>query len=203
MEQKENDILGDDDFHVKPARSFWHEIYEWIDSAVITVMCLLVILTFVVRQVRIDGSSMENTLFNNDRVVVSDVFYTPKYGDIVVISSEVYDNVPIIKRVIAVGGEWVDIKDGNVYVGKSRDNMKSKGSEFIDNKYTDPVLSDGFYGEQNYPLLVPDGYVFVLGDNRAVSLDSRTLAVGLIDERQILGKAFYRVFPFDSISKLN
>lgn len=187
---------------VKRARSIWHEIYEWVDSAVITVMCLLLFLTFVIRQVKIDGSSMNDTLLHDERVIVSDVFYTPKYGDIVVISSEVYDNVPIIKRVMAVGGQFIDIKDGKVFVGDSLDQLKAVGSEFVGDIETEAIISDGRYGFYEYPLEIPEGYVFVLGDNRSVSLDSRATDVGIIDERQILGKAVYRVFPFDKIGGL-
>ncbi len=64
------------------------------------------------------------------------------------------------------------------------------------------MIAGGFYGSQEYPLMVPAGKVFVLGDNRPVSLDSRTSAVGLIDERQILGKALYRVYPFNKLGSI-
>ncbi len=73
-------------------------------------MCLLLVFTFIINQVRIDGTSMYDTLEDSDRVLVSDMFYKPKNGDSIVVSSEVYDNVPIIKRIIAVAGQWVDIK---------------------------------------------------------------------------------------------
>lgn len=188
---------------VKQTKTFWTEVYEWIDSAVITVMVILLAFTFLFRQVRIEGNSMWPTLQNGERVIVSDVFYTPEYGDIVVISSEVYDDIPIIKRVIATEGQWVDIHDGKVFVGKSLENMKEVGSEFVGDILTEvSVGSVDAYGVQKYPLQVPENHVFVLGDNRSVSLDSRTAVVGLIDQRQILGKALYRVFPFDNIGSI-
>lgn len=187
---------------LKETRSFWSEVYEWIDCAVITVMVILLVFTFLFRQVKIDGGSMEPTLINGERIVVSDLFYTPEYGDIVVISSEVYDNVPIIKRVIATEGQWVDIFDGTVYVGNSKNDMKAVGSEFVGDIYTDAVVGGGFYGSHEYPLQVPKNHVFVLGDNRNVSLDSRTTSVGLVDERQILGKALYRVYPFNKLGSV-
>lgn len=188
---------------MKKTKSFWNEIFEWIDCIVITVMCLLLVFTFVINQVRIDGTSMYDTLENNDRVLVSDVFYTPKNGDIVVVSSEIYDNVPIIKRVIAVGGQWIDIKDGKVYIGDSKDNLTELDEDYLDDEvYTDTVLAGGYYGYHEYPLMVPMGKVFVLGDNRSVSLDSRTTSVGLVDERQILGKALYRVYPFGKFGSI-
>ena len=195
MEQKDNKKL-------KETRTFWNELYEWVDCAVITIICILLMFTFVFRQVKIDGGSMEPTLHNEERVIVSDMFYTPEYGDNVVISSEVYDNVPIIKRVIATEGQWIDIYDGLVYVGNSKDDMKPVGSEFVGDIYTEAALGGGLYGSLDYPLQVPENHVFVLGDNRSVSLDSRTTVVGLIDERHILGKALYRIYPISEFGSI-
>ena len=187
---------------LKETRTVWKEIYEWIDCAVITVLCLILLFSFAFRQVSIDGSSMNNTLREGERVIVSDVFYKPQYGDIVVISAEVYDNVPIIKRVVATEGQGINITDGKVYVGETKETMKEVASKFTDCEKTDSLMADGNYGVQEYPLQIPENHVFVLGDNRKVSLDSRTTAVGLIDERQILGKALYRVYPFDRIGSI-
>ncbi len=187
---------------LEETRTFWHEVYEWLECAVITVMVILLVFTFLFRQVKIDGGSMNPTLIHNERVIVSDVFYTPKYGDIVVISSEVYDNIPIIKRVIATEGQWVDIFDGVVSVGDTKNSMKPVGKEFVGDIYTESVIGGGAYGSHEYPLQVPENCVFVLGDNRPVSLDSRTEAVGIIDQRHIIGKALYRVYPFDKMGSL-
>ncbi|MBO5911940.1 MAG: signal peptidase I [Clostridia bacterium] len=191
---------------MKETRSFWNEAYEWIDCAVVTVIALLLVFTFLFNQVKIDGGSMNDTLLDQDRVIVSNVFYKPKYGDIIVISSEVYDDIPIIKRVIATENQWVDIQEGKVYVGDSKDDMKRVGDEFLNtynlNKGTAAVMSGGIYGHHQYPLQVPQGCVFVLGDNRDVSLDSRTASVGFVDEDQILGKALYRIYPFDRFGSI-
>ena len=187
---------------IKETKSVWTEAYEWIDSAVITVMILLLVFTFLFRQVKIDGNSMHPTLQDGERVIISDVFYTPQYGDIVVISSEVYDNVPIIKRVIATEGQWVDIYDGDVYVGDDNFNMFKVSDEFVGDAYTEQVVSSGLLGFYEYPIQVPENHVFVLGDNREVSLDSRTEIVGFIDCRQILGKALFRVFPIEKLGSL-
>ncbi len=191
---------------IKETRSFWNEVYEWIDCAVVTIIALLMVFTFLFNQVKIDGGSMNDTLLDQDRVIVSNVFYKPKYGDIIVISSEVYDDTPIIKRVIATEKQWVDIQDGKVYVGDSKDDMRRVGDEFLNtyniNKGTASVLSGGIYGHHQYPLEVPEGCVFVLGDNRDVSLDSRTASVGFVDEDQILGKALYRIYPFDRFGSI-
>ena len=151
----------------------------------------------------IDGDSMNNTLFNGERVVISNVFYKPKYGDIIVISRD-YDNVPgttdrssmpIIKRVIATEGQTVDIdfEEGIVYV----DGVALKES------YTRTPTNLSY--DVKFPVTVKEGYVFVLGDNRNNSLDSRSSQIGeegLIDTRYIMGKALFRVFPFDKFGKI-
>lgn len=187
---------------IKETKSVWAEAYEWIDSAVLTVMVLLLVFTFLFRQVKIDGDSMYPTLQDGERVIISDMFYTPKYGDIVVISSEVYDNVPIIKRVIATEGQWIEITGGSVYVGEDRLKMYKVSDEFVGNTYTEEIIASGLLGSYDYPIKVPKNHVFVLGDNREVSLDSRTEVIGFIDCRQILGKALYRVYPVEKIGSL-
>lgn len=187
---------------LKATKSLWAEIYEWVDCIVITVVCLLLIFTFVFRQVQIDGDSMKGTLLNGERVLVSDVFYTPENGDIVVISSEVYDNVPIIKRVIATEGQWVNIVDGKVFVGDSKETMQLIKEDYIGDNFTAEIIASDYYGHHDYPLQVPHNKVFLMGDNREVSLDSRTQTIGFVDEKQILGKALYRVFPFSKIGSI-
>ena len=187
------------EYVIKETRSLWKEVYDWVDCAVVTIVCVILLFTFVFRQVQIDGSSMSNTLEHGDRVIISDVFYTPKRGDVVVVSSEIYDNVPIIKRVIATEGQWVNITGGKVYVGESTDAMEVLYESYINGMKTEELIAGGFYGAQKYPLQVPEGKVFLLGDNRAVSLDSRTTAIGLVDENHIIGKAIFRVYPFDKI----
>lgn len=187
---------------LKETRTVWTEVFEWIDCAVLTVMALLLVFTFVFRQVKIDGDSMNSTLFHNERVIVSNLFYTPENGDIVVISSEIYDNVPIIKRVIATEGQWIKIAEGKVYVGDSEDDLHELNEPYIGGQHTADIVSNNFYGHYEYPLQVPANKVFLLGDNRGVSLDSRTETIGLVDERQILGKAIYRIYPLDKIGSI-
>ncbi len=183
-----------------PAQSF----LEWLEILVIAIIAVVVIFTLIFRIATIDGDSMNTTLSHGQRIIISSLGYTPKQGDIVVISRNVENsadaqtelNTPIIKRVIAVGGQTVDIdfKTGTVYV----DGVA------LDEPYTSTPTT-GHY-DVEFPKYVPEGYIFVLGDNRAVSLDSRSSQIGedgLIDERYILGQALYRIIPFEKAGRLD
>lgn len=168
------------------SRKTAREIIEWVASVITALVFVTVLFTYVVRVVSVDGDSMEPTLNTGDRVIISSLFYEPKAGDIVVISQPNEKNKPLIKRIIAVGGQTVRIdgETGNVYVdGKIIDEDYISGKTFE-------------LGDMTEEITVPDGHVFVMGDNREVSWDSRYEAVGTIDERYILGKAYLRVWPF-------
>lgn len=139
------------------------------------------------RVVVVVGSSMENTFVGGDRLILlsSSVYRNPQQGDVVVASKESFkDGECVVKRVIATEGQKVDIRGGIVYVN--------------DVALDEPYLSDGVItlpNEGNFPMVIEEGKIFVLGDNRGNSLDSRSLALGLIDERQILGKAIFLLTP--------
>ena len=139
---------------------------------------------------------MLETLQDKDRVILSNLFYTPEKGDIVVISrtnqhlADGESLEPLIKRVIALEGDTVDLRDGKVYVN----------DEKIDEPYLEEyqVTEPRGYSGIAFPAEVPEGCVFVLGDNRAVSKDSRSADVGMVDSHYILGKAVVRVWPLSS-----
>ncbi len=156
------------------------EVFQAIISALVVITILFI---FAFRVVNVDGTSMKPTLQNNDKVVVSTVGYEAKRGDIVVISSTDGLKEPIIKRIIAVGGDTVDINftTGVVTVNGTEED------------YTDELTSQQF--DIAFPITVPEGTVFVLGDNRGNSLDSRSTRVGCVDERLIVGKVLFRFFP--------
>ena len=156
------------------------EVFQAIISALVVITILFI---FVFRVVNVDGTSMKPTLQNNDKVIVSTVGYKPERGDIVVISSTDGLNEPIVKRIVAVGGDTVDINftTGVVTVNGTEED------------YTDELTSQQF--DIAFPITVPEGTVFVLGDNRGNSLDSRSTRIGCVDERLIVGKVLFRFFP--------
>ncbi|OJU10131.1 MAG: signal peptidase I [Clostridiales bacterium 43-6] len=181
-----------------PIQSF---IYEWIDAAVVSLIAVVFLFTFIFSIVGISGTSMLNTLQNNDIVILSRLFYEPKYGDIVVISRNYTndekmiidnENKPIIKRVIATEGQKVDIKNGKAWV----DGVPLDEAAYT---RTDTQITE----DVKFPVTVPKGCIFVMGDNRADSHDSRSTEIGMVDKRFVLGEAIVRVFPFDQFKNLD
>lgn len=166
-------------------------IYEWVHSLVFAVAVVVVILTFFLRLVDVSGPSMLDTLKGGDKVIITNFLYTPKDGDIVVISHGAVYSEPIIKRVIATEGESLDI---NFDTGEVKVN-----GVVIDEPY---IKSKTLAGDNEIPSVVPEGKVFVMGDNRGVSMDSRSRKIGLIDVNDIIGKARCVVFPFTDMKFL-
>jgi signal peptidase I len=165
-----------------PKRS---EVYDWIQCVVVALVFCVLLFSFFVRLVDVIGSSMYPTLENADKMLVSDLFYTPKQGDIIVFQKESFMEEPLVKRIIAVAGQTVDIDfdTGTVYVD----------GQAIDEPYiAEPTNTQlDFYG----PVTVPDGCVFVMGDNRNHSNDSRDDRIGFVDVRSIMGKVYLTVYP--------
>ena len=161
------------------------EIYDWVQCIVVALVVGILIFMHGFRIVNVDGSSMYPTLHDKDRIVTSDLFYSPKPGDVVVVQTDTYGPSPLVKRIIAVGGQTVDIDfdAGIVYV----DGVA------LDEPYTNSLTfeREDFDG----PVYVPDGYLFLMGDNRNRSTDSRSSMVGLVDERCIIGKVYFILMP--------
>jgi len=182
-------------------RTAMHEVFEWVDSIVVAIIVVVILFTFIFRVVGIIGPSMKETLHQGDKLIISNFMYTPEQRDIVVISrnyineanDEVYQSSePIIKRVIATENQVVDIdfEAGIVYV----DGVA------LDEPYTKTLTNNKY--DIDFPIRVSEGHIFVLGDNRAESLDSRSSQIGLVDERYVLGKALFRIYPFDQFGGL-
>lgn len=164
------------------------DLYEWVQSLVGSVLVVVAILTFVIRMMGVDGHSMLNTLQHGDRLLVvnSMLYHDYKYGDIVILRKDgVFDDDPIVKRVIAVEGQTVDIDfaEGIVYVD---------GEALEEDYIREPTYTaEG----TEFPLTVPEGSIFVMGDNRNGSSDSRDYRLGTVDTRYVIGKAAFLIFP--------
>ncbi len=170
-------------------------VFEWAGAIFTALIVVLLILTFFVRQVTVSGSSMTDTLQNTDRLLVTNFMYTPQNGDIIVISHGSRYNDPIIKRVIAVSGQRLDINyDTNEVIvdGVVQYEPYIKGNT--------RQLSNSVSLE-DYNNIIPEGYLFVMGDNREGSLDSRSKDIGLIPVSNVIGKAQIFIYPFDKFSK--
>lgn len=165
------------------------EIYDWMQSLVFALIICIIVFVFIFRIVDVSGDSMNPTLLKGDKLVVSDVFYKPKQGDIVIFRKDEYKAEALVKRVIATEGQTIEIDfdRGRVYVD----------GELID----EPYIAEPTHNQLDFqgPQTVPEGCVFVMGDNRNASSDSRRAQIGMVDERLIVGKVLLRVFPFDSI----
>lgn len=163
------------------------DLYEWVQALVCAVLAVVVLFTFGVRLIGVDGPSMEPTLWNGDRLLVLNSILCGdyQYGDIVILRKDTFMLEPIVKRVIATGGQTVDIdfSAGTVYVD---------GEPLREDYIAEPTfLEEG----TRFPLTVPEGSIFVLGDNRNHSSDSRKASLGTVDVRYVIGKAVFLAFP--------
>ncbi len=176
------------------------EIIDWVVSIVVAVVIALTIRTFIFTMVRVDGVSMDPTLAHGDTLFTQIIGYSPKQGDIVIFhpSKSATDRSPnkdtaYVKRVIALEGQTVDItSDGDVVV-----DGKTLKEDYIADKIRTIVP-----GGTEFPFTVPKDTIFVLGDNRNRSHDSRSTDVGAVPLDNIIGKAQIRVFPFKTMGSL-
>ena len=163
------------------------DLYEWTQALVCSVLAVVLLFTFVVRLIGVDGHSMVPTLQDGDRLLVLNSLWDDsyQYGDIVVLRKDTFMDEPIVKRVIATGGQTVDIDfaSGDVYVD----------GELLEEDY----INEPTYVEEGteFPLTVPEGSIFVMGDNRNHSSDSRSSDLGTVDTRYVIGKAVFLLFP--------
>ena len=176
----------------RESRGLGHELYLLLHDLVYILAAVTLIFVFAIRLVGVDGDSMYPTLHHADYLaLLSNVFYgDPEPGDIVVMTVPYYENEPIVKRVIATEGQTVDIDfdQGIVYVdGVALDEPYINEPTYLD--YND--IGQGL----NYPATVPEGCLFVMGDNRNASADSRFAPVGMVDERDVLGKVLFILLP--------
>ncbi len=165
------------------------EIFDWLQNITLILAAIVLIFMFVVRVVGVDGESMLPTLNDKDWLVISNMFYEPEQGDIVVLAKKSFlDGKMIVKRIIATEGQEIDI-DFN------------RGIVYVDGKVLDePYIADLTHREFDmvFPATVPEDSVFVMGDNRNHSSDSRDATLGMVNENYIMGRVILRILPLSS-----
>ncbi|MBD5159303.1 MAG: signal peptidase I [Ruminococcus sp.] len=207
----ENTESGNTEPEEKQNKNFLADFIEIAESTFITVFVIIMIFTYILHPVNVVGTSMTNTLQDGDRIFMTTVYGSLSYGDIVVINNDmaylldednniVEKNIDgsglkecIIKRVIATGGQTIEINSDTKEV-------------IVDGKVLDEPyikeLTNNSGVSFNYPITVPEGYYFCMGDNRNGSSDSRNSDIGLIKKSQIYGKAMLRYAPVSSFKYL-
>ena len=170
---------------------FWSFVYETAAAVASAVVILFFVFTFLLRGVGVQGESMEPTLHDGDWLAVSPLS-SAQFGDVVILTQPNSMDKPLVKRVIAMGGETVNID----FIS----HVLTVNDKVLEEPYIAQLTEES--GDVQFPLTVPEGKVFVLGDNRNNSLDSRFSVIGCIDEDYILGVAKYRVYPFSGLSDL-
>ena len=174
-----------------------NNLYFWLQAAVSALVCILLLFTFVGRIIGVDGPSMVPTLHDGDLLLLQSIGYTPEQGDVVVLTKDFanYVGQPIVKRVIATGGQTVEIDydAGVVYV----DGVA------LDEPYiNEPMRRPGAAEMDVDSVTVPGGCIYVLGDNRNNSTDSRHRDLGVIDNRYVLGRALCILLPFQDFGPI-
>ena len=195
MDEQEKKLAPDEGKQEKQEKATPQaEVYFTVQSLVGVLVALVLVFTFAARLILVDGESMVPTLLDGEMMVVRSIGYKPQRNDIVVLAKEgFHDGEAIVKRIIAVGGQTVDIDYG-------------AGTVSVDGVILEESYIKEYMVQQSWQtttnVTVPEGSIFVMGDNRNVSDDSRDTTLGVVDERLVIGEAVLVVFPFSRFQAL-
>ncbi len=203
MGEPANEPEQEEDMPEKNSKlNFAKTVYDYIETFCFALAIMMVLFLFVFRYVAVDGDSMMDTLKNQDKLIISNLFYTPETGDIVVINPESHGDAqePIIKRVIATEGQrvYIDYKNWEVYVdGKKLDEPYIQGMRDVEilRFGQDVQMAGTSVDKYKSEFVVDEGKVFVMGDNRNNSKDSRSYEYGEMGTNRILGRVIIRLSP--------
>lgn len=188
---------------IKKPSKFVLGAFDILESFVRAIAVVFIILTFFFKVCNVKGASMNNTLFENEKLIVQSIAYTPRQNDIIVFhqTGDVL-NEPVVKRVIATGNKWVKIDYDSKTLYVSNDSIFDTEDIVDESDYVYFTIGE-YKISGSYEVYVPDGYLFVMGDNRNNSTDSRSSVIGLVDERRVLGKVILRFDPIEKFGTVN
>ena len=205
IETEEAEGISEEEEYVPLSRRILKEIVSWILCIVIAFGAAMVIRTWVFTVVKVDGPSMNPTLQHNQRLFTQILGYTPERGDVIIFHPKSHPDIAYVKRIIATEGDriWIDEQSGAVH-------LKKNGSDTWEILDEDYILETSYFAgiAQKYAdssgegLLIEKDHVFVMGDNRNNSSDSREPSVGNIKREDIIGRAWLRIWPFDKFGIL-
>ncbi|MCL2592250.1 MAG: signal peptidase I [Defluviitaleaceae bacterium] len=168
-------------------------LIEWVIAIAVAVLLYFVCTTFLFQVATVDGASMNPTLAHNERVIVNQLAYRfsePQIGDIIAFPPSGDTGMTYVKRIVATPGDTIDFYNMRFFV-----NGEIAGGEMFDYDTRDS-------GNHHFPLIIPDEYYFVLGDNRNNSSDSRNISIGLIHRDQITGRIRTRIWPINEMGRI-